>query len=111
MLTTVLTSIVTAFGTAIVTTLASFLLQERRIKFEFAQMRTEFMAEQVARQLLEHENWQRRSFKAIKHRLGGFDDDELRKILVRAGAIRFEDRNTKEEFWGLIHRNRDVLNS
>ena len=111
MMTTVLTSIVTAFGTAIVTTLASFLLQERRIKFEFAQMRTEFMAEQVARQLLEHEKWQRRSFKAIKHRLGGFEDDELRKILVRAGAIRFEYRNTKEEFWGLIHRNRDILNS
>jgi len=111
MLTTVLTSIITAFGTAIITTLASFLLQERRIKFEFAQMRTEFMAEQVARQLLEHERWQRRSFKAIKHRLGGFDDDELRKILVRAGAIRFEDRNTQEEFWGLIHRNRDALNS
>jgi hypothetical protein len=49
MMTTVLTSIVTAFGTALVTTLASFLLQERRIKFEFAQIRTEFMAEQVAR--------------------------------------------------------------
>lgn len=111
MLTTVLTSIITAFGTAIITTLASFLLQERRIKFEFAQMRTEFMAEQVARQLLEHEQWARRSFKAIKHRLGGFEDDELRKILVRAGAIRFEDRKTKEEYWGLIHRNRDVLNS
>ena len=39
MMTTVLTSIVTAFGTALVTTLASFILQERRIKFEFAQMR------------------------------------------------------------------------
>ena len=111
MLTTVLTSIITAFGTALVTALASFFMQERRMRFEFAQMRTEFMAEQVARQLLEHKNWKRRSFKAIKHRLGGFDDDELRKILVRAGAIRFEDRNTKEEFWGLIHRNRDVLNS
>ncbi len=96
MLTTVLISIITAFGTAIITTLAFFLLQERRIKFEFAQMRTEFMAEQVARQLLEHEKWERRSFKAIKHRLGGFDDDELRKILVRAGAIRFEERSTKE---------------
>ena len=50
-------------------------------------MRTEFMAEQVARQLLEHEKWQRRSFKAIKHRLGGFDDDELRTILVMGSLL------------------------
>jgi len=111
MLTTVLTSIITAFGTAIITTLASFLLQERKMKFEFARIRTEFMAEQVARQLLEHEKWKRRSFRAIKYRLGGFDDDELRKILVRSGAIRFEDRDSKEEFWGLIQRNQDALNS
>ncbi len=110
MLTTVLTSIITAFGTAFVTALASFLMQERRMRFEFAQMRTEFMAEQVARQLLEHEQWKRRSFDAIKYRLGGFDDDELRKILVRAGAIRFEDSNSRK-FWGLINRNRESLNS
>ncbi len=110
MLTTILTSIITAFGTALVTALASFLMQERRMRFEFAQMRTEFMAEQVARQLLEHENWKRRSFERIKYRLGGFDDDELRKILVRAGAIRFENGDGKE-FWGLISRNQDDLNS
>lgn len=109
MLTTVLTSIITAFGTAIITTLASFILQERRMKFEFAQIRTEFMAEQVARQLLEHEKWNRRSFEAIKYRLGGFKDDELRQILVRAGAIRFEDQDSQKEYWGLIHRNRDAL--
>lgn len=111
MLTTILTSIITAFGTALVTALASFLMQERRMRFEFAQMRTEFMAEQVARQLLEHKNWKRRSFKAIKYRLGdAFDDNELRKILVRAGAIRFEDGDGKE-YWGLISRNQDILNS
>lgn len=108
---TILTSIITAFGTALVTTLASFIMQERRMQFEFAQMRTEFMAEQVARQLLEHKNWKRRSFKAINYRLGdAFADDELRKILVRAGAIRFEDGEGKE-YWGLISRNQDILNS
>ncbi|MEB3181963.1 MAG: hypothetical protein VKL59_23445 [Nostocaceae cyanobacterium] len=80
------------------------------MKFEFAQMRTEFMAEQVARQLLEHDKWKRRSFEAIKYRLGGFEDDELRKIIVRAGAIRFEDSNGKE-FWVLLSRNRHTLNS
>ncbi len=67
-------------------------------------LRTEFMAEQVARQLLESKDWQKRSFESIKKRLGGFSDDELRRILVRAGAVRFEG-NKGDELWGLLSRN------
>jgi hypothetical protein len=33
-------------------------------------------------------DWTWRTFAIIKHHLGGFEDDELRKLLVRAGAIR-----------------------
>jgi len=58
------------------------------------------MAEQVARELLSFERWSKRSFAAIKRRLGGFEDDELRKILVRAGAVRFHGDH-EEELWGL----------
>jgi len=48
------------------------------------------MAEQVARKLLESEKWKNQYFKEIKKRLGGFEDDELRKILCacRCSAIR-----------------------
>ena len=86
--------------TAAMTSILTFLLQERRLRRDFEldreRMRTEFMAEQVARQLLESERWQKRSFEAIKRRLGGFEDDELRKILVRAGAVRFEGDEGQE---------------
>jgi hypothetical protein len=62
-------------------------LQEQRLRAEF---RTEFMAEQVAAKLLNNERWTKRSFPEIRKRIGGFEDQELRKILVRARAVRFE---------------------
>jgi hypothetical protein len=67
------------------------------------QYRTQFMAEQVAMQLLQEPAFILRSFDQIKKRLGGFDDNELKRILVRAGAIRFEGLNGKE-LWGLLSR-------
>lgn len=98
MLETIITSLITALITGIVT----FSAQERKIKSE---LRTEFMAEQVAKTLLEDERWELRSFDAIKKRLGGFEDEELRRILVRAGAVRFEDAE-RGEMWGLLSKNR-----
>ena len=101
MLTTIITSAITATFTGLVT----FANQERKLKTE---LRTEFMAEEAAKALLETEQWQKRSFEEIQKRLGGFGDDELRKILVRAGAVRFEGKGEKE-LWGLISRNKDAL--
>lgn len=102
-----LETIIIAFITAFFTAVATFLIQERKLK---ADLRTEFMAEEVAKKLLESPQWRMRSFSAIQKRLGGFDDDELRKILVRAGAIRFENKAKEgEELWGLINRNKESL--
>jgi hypothetical protein len=100
---TIITSAITALITGSVAGIATFFIQERRLRTE---LRTEFMAEQAVRSLLTNEQCQKRSFDEIKKRLGGFQDDELRKILVRAGAVRFEDSN-KKELWGLVSRNED----
>lgn len=100
-----LTTIMTASITACITGLVTFAIQERKLKTE---LRTEFMAEGVARVLLQNERWKKGSFEEIKKRLGGFEDDELRKILVRAGAVRFEGDGGKE-FWGLIVRNKEAF--
>lgn len=94
-------SILTAAFTGYVT----FRIQERHLKQE---LRTEFMAEEAAKQLLSNANWEKRSFAEISKRLGGFEENELRKILVRAGAVRFKNGD-KEELWGLISRNKDAL--
>jgi hypothetical protein len=98
MLTTVITSVITA----IVTGLVTFTVQERKLK---AELRTEFMAEQAVNLLLQHKKWKKRSFDEIKKRIGGFDEIELRKLLVRAGAVKFE-ASDGGEFWGLISRNK-----
>jgi hypothetical protein len=96
-----LTSIVIPAVTAIIAAFLTFLVQERKLRRDY---RLEFMAENAARELLESKAWEKRSFKAIDARLGGFEPDELRKVLVRAGAVRFKGKNG-EELWGLLKRN------
>ena len=67
------------------------------------QHRTEFMAEETARALLSHKGFTDRSFDTLRNHLGGFEDDELRKILVRAGAMRVY-REDGTEWWRLLSR-------
>ena len=64
--------------------------------------------EAVARRLLNHPTWRWRSFRILKLHLGGFGDDELRRILVGAGAVRFETE-PGEEIWGLYERVAPLL--
>jgi hypothetical protein len=84
--------------------LGTFLVQERKLRRDY---QLEDSAQRVARALLQ-ESWPLRSFKVIRHHLGGFEHEELRKILVRAGAIRFMSKSGVE-LWGLLDRNRSKL--
>jgi hypothetical protein len=94
----------------------SFRLQRDRLRQE---NRTEFMAEQALVELLDHKDWTLRSFTAIQKRVGGFGDDALRQLLVRAGALCFEGKygpygengaSARQEMWGLRRNNADLLN-
>ena len=84
--------------------------QHNRSQLEIlkAQHKTEFMAEETARHFLLHKGYTDRSFELIKRHLGGFNDDELRKILVRAGAIRVF-REDGSEWWSLLERQDEKL--
>ncbi len=98
---TIIASVIAAAATAI----GAFFIQERRWRNEF---KTEFMAEQAVKKLLMHEKWKQRSFEEIGKKIGGFEQDELRKLLVRAGAVRFYN-SSGSEFWGLTSRNQEGL--
>lgn len=111
----VIASIVAAYFTALITARN----EERRIREE---LKLEYSAEEAITQLLDRQGWELRSFKTIKGHLKGFEDDELRKLLVRSGAIAFqqepEDRHPddpdrhdpeKLERWGLMERNLERL--
>jgi hypothetical protein len=76
---------------------------DNQLKLAREQHRTEFMAEETARALLSHKGFTDRSFDTLRRHLGGFEDDELRKILVRAGAMRTY-REDGSEWWRLVSR-------
>lgn len=85
----------------------SYLLNRQQFNHQLKvireQYKTEFMAEETAKHFLEHKGYTDRSFDVLKKHLGGFDDDDLRKILVRAGAMRtFKEDGT--EMWRLLSR-------
>lgn len=85
----------------------SFLLNRQQFANQLRilkeQHKTEFMAEETARHFLSHKAFTDRSFETLKEHLGGFEDDELRKILVRAGAMRIY-REDGSEWWRLLSR-------
>ena len=107
---TQITAALIAAAVALVTALITVRREERRMKRDFdldrEKLRTGFMAEQVARKLLEVRE-PKRTFREIKKRLGGFDDEDLRQILVKSGAVRFERTTDKAELWGLLSRNEE----
>lgn len=70
--------------------------------------KTNDAALKVIKELLTCESWAKRTFQEIKSKLGGFSDDELRKLLVRSGAVRFNGQG-EQELWGLISRNKQNI--
>lgn len=91
-----------AEGVEIVVSLAigvlTFFVAERRLR---AELRLEDNTEQAIQTLMSR-GWALRSFDVIRHHIRGFDDDELRRLLVRSGAVAFSDPDVKE-LWGLLH--------
>ncbi len=91
----------------VISGLMSYVLQKQRfeqeLRLKHEEFRTEFMAENTAKHFLNHKSYTDRSFDTLQKHLGGFDDDELRKILVRAGAIRII-REDGTEWWRLLSR-------
>lgn len=109
---------VVAFVVARTNARSALVAQEQRLRTELdntlaaqqhrleTELRTEFMAEEALRRLL-LETRPLRTFTAIKRRVRGFEDDELRQLLVRAGALCYERRRDKAELWGLRERTEE----
>lgn len=94
--------------------LVTYFTQKAQLRNEILKIReenrTEFQAEQTVMHFLSHKNYTDRSFDTLKKHLGGFEDDELRKILVRAGAIRTY-RDDGSEWWRLLSRMDEYIAS
>jgi hypothetical protein len=92
---------------AVITAIGTYRVQAARMRTE---LRTEFMVEEAIRKLLMHPAWKQRSFTKIRHHIRGFEDNELRRHLVRAGAVAFDNPNNDLEWWGLRERNIEEFN-
>ena len=106
---TPLVTIIVATIPAVIAFIASFIL----FRFNKEKFQRQTMAESAARKLLSHKGYTDRSFKAISGHLGGWDEkqDDLRQVLVRAGAIRVYRNNNgdKEEYWYLLSREKERI--
>jgi hypothetical protein len=95
---------VVSLATSLIIATMTIILTTRKMRPDF---KLEFAAEGLAKAILMDRKWRYRTFRALKYHLGGFTDDELRKILIRAGGIRFTAGG--QEVWGLLSRNREFL--
>lgn len=80
---------------------------ERELVAERQALFAEFGTEQSVETALSHylgiSELPYRSFPMIRHHLGGFESNELRRLLVRAGAVRFMAADGTE-LWALRDR-------
>lgn len=85
-----------------------------RNRVDILKYKADSMAERTAQHYLKHKGYTDRKFDTIKKYLGGWDndEDELRKILVRAGAIRIYRAEKKQEieYWTLLNRESERIN-
>ncbi len=88
--------------------LISYYLQKQKLDHELTlkhqDNKTENMAEATVKYYLKEEKFHERSFEHLRTKLGGFEEDELRRILVRSGAVRFIRKADQKEFWCLVER-------
>lgn len=111
--------LLSAFVGALFGGAVSFVLQHQRFKHEQAQLReadkTTFAAEDTVRRMLMHGGYTDRTLGAIRDRVGGYDNDldELRRILLRAGATRVklgsDGQGFLDEKWRLQERNAEYV--
>lgn len=76
--------------------------QELQIKRE--ENKTENVAEDTIRYYLKDDGHLLRSFRHLSTKIGGFEENELRRLLVRSGAVRFIRKEDNEEMWCLVER-------
>ena len=118
---TIITSAITSGIVAIISGLITYIIQERKIQSEKSkiqkqfeierdkleeQYKTERRADAALSKFLNHVRFKRRSFEYVSEKIGGFSDDELRKMLVRNGAVRSFGAKDGKEWWELLNEYR-----
>lgn len=75
---------------------------DQELKLLKEENKTENVAEDTIRYYLKDEGHLMRSFNHLSTKIAGFKKQELRRLLVRAGAVRFFKRENNKEMWCLV---------
>ena len=67
------------------------------------------VVKELLTEMLNHRGYTDRSFVALKKAVGGFSEDEVRKLLHEVGAKRTTRENGTEEYWYLGSREEERL--
>ncbi len=121
---TITTAVITSGIVSLISGIITYLIQERKIQVEKGklasqfelernkleqQYKTERNADAALSKFLTHVKFKRRSFNYLSEKMGGFEADELRKMLVRNGAIRTITED-KKEWWELLEEHKVETN-
>ena len=84
-------------ATSTVCTLGFQIWKQRRLeKLDHGATRGDLEVEKILNILLNGNKWPYRSFRMIRHNIGGYTDTELRRLLVRSGALRITSQKGQE---------------
>lgn len=92
---------------------AAWLMQSRQFKHDEKMHAINNQGKEAIKsillEMLNHKSYTDRSFSALRERVGGITDDELRKILHELGARRTSRDNGSEEWWYLESRREERI--
>lgn len=91
----------------------NWLLQTRQFSHEkemfLLQNKSATMVKSVLAEMLNHRTYTDRSFGALKERVGGYSDDQIRQFLHEIGAKKTSRENGAEEWWYLASREQERI--
>ena len=99
----------------LITGLINFLLQKSQFKHNkemfYLENKSRENVKEIIKDLLNHRSHTDRSFDAIRKRIGGYDEDEIRKMLHEVGAKPTTRKGSSVEWWYLMERAQERINN
>ncbi|MCC5908359.1 MAG: hypothetical protein JJU13_19235 [Balneolaceae bacterium] len=98
---------------SVLTGVINYVLQKSQFKHNKEmfrlQNRSKEMVKEILIDMLNHRTHTDRSFVALKKRIGGFSDDEIKQILHEIGAKKTIRKDDKSEWWYLKEREQERI--
>ena len=98
---------------AVITGGINYFLQKNQFKHNICMFQLQNKSRENVKDILEESLWHKkfieRSFAALKKNVGGFQDDEIRKMLHEIDAIKTVRKGDGTEWWYLNERKNERL--